>query len=1530
MYLNYHPGLSRSRGRAWAFFPALLFALSALLFLARPGETAPATAPDLQTGPGFVVNTADDVNDGACNATHCSLREAINAANADSDINTITFAGDYTITLDGSRLPTITTPVIINGTGEGNTIIQASTCNPVTLPGGCTPAAYRVLDIGSSGVFTGTELTIRHGNRLLGSGETFNFGGGIYNAGTVMLTDVTLSSNQVSDSGIFNAGGGIYNVGTATLIDVTLSGNTAGNSGGGIYNGDTVTLTDVIFDANQANGSGGGLYQYIGTATLHDVIFSGNTSGGGGGFYNGEGTATLTNVAFSNNQAGFGGGGIYNDGFTSILTLVNANFSNNQGGLGGGILNNAVNAMLTDVTLSGNTATSGGGIYNNTGTATLTNVTLSGNTAETGGGISNLSKAELTNVTLGGNTANDKGGGIHNDISTATLTLVNTTLSGNAANGSGGGLYNGNSTVTLINTIVADSTTNGAAGGDCVTNAGIIHADSSNNLIEDAANACGLTDGVNGNIIGQDPQLGPLADNGGSTQTMLPAYDSPAVDAGKTVVAIIDDQRGVSRPQSALYDIGAVEVVKPTGNISFIKAVEGGSAQPADWRFTLAGGPSGATLPGEIAPGGAPIVLQTGTYTLTESGPAGYVFVGAGGACSFSGGDILLTVTEAGGTCTVTNRATAAVSFAKTVEGGSAQPADWRFTLAGGPSGATLPGAITPGGAPIVLQTGTYTLTESGPAGYAFVGAGGACSFSGGDILLTVTEAGGTCTVTNRYGEVQITESYLVSRVEEGLSRGEGSVACYWITLSAPPGEGQVTVEIGQPQNGQVRRTKGSVTLDKTNWNSRTTAEPSNFVCIRPVDDAVDDGGAQICKDGNADIIGNGALVSDKECGDQIDYIAHRVSSASAPGYSTATPVRTLSPEDLDNDRSTVDVLVQDNDDAGVTLTESYAVSDLDEDGSPSGLACYWVTLTSQPTAPVIVSTSASGIKVQPASVTLDASNYQIELGGENNRICLRPVDNQTVESGSICAGKSDTLLGVQGAQEVCGNYVIPVTHSVTSGDAKYNGLSAFNGNGPDLDNNRATLDVLIRNDDVAGVLFQPSRLNLVEGQAGRYGVRLTAQPAADVTVTPVDGNLHAAEATGAGVTFTPSNWNQIQYLAVSVPENDSADGTQTRTLRYRITSNDPDFAGLDDPATTLWISDNDTAGLHAEAIGAEKRIQVSEAGASAGYNLTLTTRPSASVVVTVDGGDQVTALPSRITFTPENWNTAQSVTLNAVDDSYAEGPEIIAVRHGMASDDETYRQLVAPEVEVEIEDNDLPGLLLAQADDLRVSENGISASYTLQLGSKPRSPVTIRIDGGDRLAVQPDRLTISPESWNLPQSLTVSALDNQTDEGEISLVFIGHAVTSEDAEYAALAADDIAVAVEDNDQAAVWVSADVVVLEPGDQEVSYTIVLATRPTADVLIDAAAEKSVVQTAVDCHAEESACLRFTPENWRTPQTVTVIPGDPGEAGETITHLVSSSDPFYGEIQAPSVRIQRSGSPIRTDDVRSVYLPFVLNR
>jgi CSLREA domain-containing protein len=514
--------------------------------------------PPIAYAAGFTITTTADTNDGVCDAD-CSLREAIGAANAAPDPDTIRVpAGTYVLAL--GRL-SITTDLSIRGAGASKTL----------LDGG---ALDKVLEI-TSGQVTITGLTIQNGQ-----GED---GAGIDNSGALLLSNCVVRGNHDEEDG-----GGIRNAGTLTMKDCSVSGNTA-MTGGGIYNLGTATITSSAIRANLAIEGGGGL-RNTGTATLRGSVVRDNATvdGSGAGVENG-GTLTLINSTISGNNAkGLdGGGGIANSG---SLTISGGSVDHNQAQeVGGGIFNrNPGQVQLTHVTIGDNSATEdGGGIFNH-GALALDGATMAENHAQRfGGGIYNAGTLTLQRSTLNGNESVENGGAVYN-TSTGKATLTNSTVSGNSAQGFGGGIFNLGGTVslnnvtitanradangdglgdgggaanqllgnaeglfTIQNTIIAGNRDKGGEAPDCVgtlTSLGY-------NLIGSLA-GCTIVGKMEGNIIG-DPRLRPLADNGGPTRTHALKPGSPAIDAGAACAST--DQRGVSRPQGSACDIGAYE-----------------------------------------------------------------------------------------------------------------------------------------------------------------------------------------------------------------------------------------------------------------------------------------------------------------------------------------------------------------------------------------------------------------------------------------------------------------------------------------------------------------------------------------------------------------------------------------------------------------------------------------------------------------------------------------------------------------------------------------------------------------------------------------------------------------------------------------------------------------------------------------------------------------------------------------------------------------------------------------------------------
>ncbi len=315
----------------------------------------------------------------------------------------------------------------------------------------------------------------------------------------------------------------VSSAGKLTLSGLSL---TRGDSGGGTSGG-------------SGDFNGGSAIISDGTLVLIQVNLSGNNNTAVGGAIRSSGTLTLVDSILNSNSCYRDGGAIYN---TGDLMILRSSFNGNRSVItSGGAISNGGTATIIDSTFgnnsadgdfsgsSSNTSASGGAIISG-GTLNMRGCTLSGNKIAT-----------RTNGTFCGGAICISGG---------TFKIESCTITDNfAGEGKGSGL-SVNGTGTVHNTIIAGNRNSDVDGAGALTSSGY-------NLIGrgSAAAAFNRTGDQNGVT---DPKLGPLADNGGSTQTREPQPGSPAIDKGDTPLAT--DQRGLPRPRGAADDIGASEV----------------------------------------------------------------------------------------------------------------------------------------------------------------------------------------------------------------------------------------------------------------------------------------------------------------------------------------------------------------------------------------------------------------------------------------------------------------------------------------------------------------------------------------------------------------------------------------------------------------------------------------------------------------------------------------------------------------------------------------------------------------------------------------------------------------------------------------------------------------------------------------------------------------------------------------------------------------------------------------------------------
>jgi hypothetical protein len=284
-------------------------------------------------------NTDCDTDAGTA-GEQCSLRAAIQRANAVAGDDTITFniptsqpncdagTGNCIINLT-KALPDLSSNMVLNGPGADKLTVRRDT-------GG----DYGIFTVTTTGAVSFSGLRIENGNVPLGNG------GGIsnVNTGTLTISDSVVASNKAMfGAGIHNRMGGTVNV-----INSSISGNVAEDSGGGILNNvGTVNVNSCVLDSNRTNHDGGGIsFAVSGTVTISNSMIGNNTaSGDGGGIHNqANGTVNVTNssifVNFAGNGSGTGsGGGIRNAGVGAKMNVSNCTLMQNLGDSGGGISN---------------------------------------------------------------------------------------------------------------------------------------------------------------------------------------------------------------------------------------------------------------------------------------------------------------------------------------------------------------------------------------------------------------------------------------------------------------------------------------------------------------------------------------------------------------------------------------------------------------------------------------------------------------------------------------------------------------------------------------------------------------------------------------------------------------------------------------------------------------------------------------------------------------------------------------------------------------------------------------------------------------------------------------------------------------------------------------------------------------------------------------------------------------------------------------------------------------------------------------
>lgn len=602
-------------------------------------------------------------------------------------------------------------------------------------------------------------------------------------------------------------------------------------------------------------------------------------------------------------------------------------------------------------------------------------------------------------------------------------------------------------------------------------------------------------------------------------------------------------------------------------------------------------------------------------------------------------------------------------------------------------------------------------------------------------------------------------------------------------------------------------------------------------------------------------------------------------------------------PDNGFSDLLVLEALKGDSSSPGITVNASSSLF-TSETGATASFEIVLNTLpTDDVTIPVSSGNSAEGTISSP-------------FVGTSGDLTFTP-DNWSVPQVVIISGVDDAVPD--------GNvsYTILIDAS-TSADANYDGIDPTDPSVVNIDDESAS--------GTPGIQVIPfSGLVTTEGWGTAvFGLVLTAQPIADVTVGISSSNTGEGTVSSASLTFTSANWDIPQTITVTGVDDAAVDGNVGYSvITAPAVSTDPGYSGIDPADVTATNYDDETASIQ---VSAGSGLIVSEGGATHSFTLVLTSQPSGDVTipVSVDNAAEATITSpfagssGNVIISSASWNTPVSVTVQGLDDAIADGNVAFNIVTGAAtSSDANYAGLNPVDVTATNLDDDSAGVTLLAGSSELVSESGGSSSFTVVLNTQPTANVSLGVsisDGteGSLIAPASGNLTFTSGNWNVAQTVTVQGVDDAIADGNQPFNVVLSSTSSGDAVYnGTFNPPDVSFINVDDDAAGITVNAGSgarTVTESG-SSYSFQIVLNSEPTANVSIPISVSDTTEGFITAPFVGTSGNVTFTSGNWNIAQTVTVqgqddIDVDGTVSFDTVIGISASGDPAYGGIFDPA--------------------------
>jgi hypothetical protein len=476
-------------------------------------------------------------------------------------------------------------------------------------------------------------------------------------------------------------------------------------------------------------------------------------------------------------------------------------------------------------------------------------------------------------------------------------------------------------------------------------------------------------------------------------------------------------------------------------------------------------------------------------------------------------------------------------------------------------------------------------------------------------------------------------------------------------------------------------------------------------------------------------------------------------------------PATSADPDYNGLDPADISVANLDNDTPGITVTPTTGLATSESGDTDT----FTIVLDSKPRADVTINLSSS----DPAEGTVSPA-----------QLVFTPTSWLVARTVTV-TGKNDLPAVDDGDR----GFAI-VTAAAISTDAGYSGRNADD------------VSVANHDNDDPGFTFSGDSLVTREAGAGdELFVRLDTRPSANVTLGFSTSDDTEGDVDPASVTFTPANWDQPRRIAIEGLDDDLDDGPIAYTVvTAAATSSDPSYAGLDPADFDAVNLDNDESEVE---VTPTTGLATTEAGGTDSFTVVLTAEPTGTVTIPVSSTnpDEGTVSTPELTFTPGNWDTAQTVTVTGNDDDRDDGDQTFDIALGTATGGGY--NVDPDDVEVTNSDDDSAGFVIVispagcgtgTATTIDTTETGGKDCFSIRLASEPTDSVTIDVSSNDTTegTVAPASLTFTAGDWNTAKTVTVTGVDDLLLDGDRPYAIVLDAASSDDSGYDGLDPDDL------------------------------------------------------------------------------------------------------------------------------------------